>query len=81
MQNARQWVYYGASFADENPFDLSQYDAERDTLQFSEAQMREAMNRVWALAECFKGISLRSWEVPEGTATEILFKFEDVVGP
>ena len=80
MENARQWVDYGASFADENPFDLSQYDAERDTLQFTEAQMREAMDGVWAIAECFKGISLRSWEVPEGTATEILFKFEDV-GP
>ena len=42
--------------------------------------MSEAVDSVWAIAECFKGISLRSWEVPEGTATEILLKFEDV-GP
>ena len=80
MDSARQWVDYGASLADENPLDLSQYDAERDTLQFTEAQMSEAVDSVWAIAECFKGISLRSWEVPEGTATEILLKFEDV-GP
>jgi len=78
--NARQWVDYAASFSDENPLDLSQYEAERDTLQFTEAQMREAIEGVWAIAECFKGISMRSWEVPEGTATEVLFKFKDV-GP
>lgn len=77
MENARQWVDYGTSLADEDPFDLSQYEAERDTLQFTEAQMREAIDSVWAIAECFKGISLRSWEVSEGTATEMLLKFED----
>jgi len=80
MEIARKWVDYGVSVADENPFDLSRYEAERDTLQFTDTQMQEAIDRVWTIAECFKGISMRSWEVPEGTATEILLKFEDA-GP
>jgi len=94
IEKLRQWVDYGATVADddpvfgdvildsevENPFDFSEYEAERDTLQFSEEQMLEAVNCLWAMVECFQGISMRTWEVPEGTATEILFKFEDA-GP
>jgi hypothetical protein len=80
MENTREWVDYGASFADEDPFDLSRFEAERDTLQFTETQMREAIDGIWTIAECFKGISLRTWEVPEGTASEMLLKFEDT-GP
>ncbi len=80
LQGVRQWAGYAATMTDENPFDMSEYDAERDTLQFSETQIREAIDSLWAIAECFKGVSMRTWQAPEGMATEILLKFEDV-GP
>ncbi len=78
MEHARQWAEYAISFADEDTFNLSQYEAERDTLQFTDKQLREAIDGLWSIGKCFKGISLRSWEIADGTATEILFKFQDI---
>ena len=59
-------------------FDLTEYEAERDTLQFSEEQLADLANRCWNMAGCFKGISYRSYLGNGGTASEMLFKFNDI---
>lgn len=61
----------------EDIFDLSKYEAERDTLQFTEAELRDALQRVWAFGECFKGLSCRSHIDNNATVTEYLLKFQD----
>jgi hypothetical protein len=58
--------------------DLSEYEAERDTLQFSEAQLRDALDRILTMGECWKGASLRSHIDSGSTVTEFLLKFEDI---
>ena len=59
-------------------FDLSQYEADRDTLQFSEEQLRVYFQHYWNLGECWKGMSSRSYAQDGGTAAEFLLKFSDV---
>lgn len=78
MREARRWLRYASTRTRKSAFDMSVYEAERDTLQFSKAQLLEAAERVWEIGECFKGISMRSWETDQSTETEILFKFNDV---
>jgi len=59
-------------------FDLSQYEAERDTLQFSEEQLKDYFQGYWNLGGCWKGISSRSYAQGEGAAADFLLKFSDV---
>ena len=84
MKSLRTWIDYAETQIppDEDPFNLAEnYPAERDTLQFTEPQIRDALERWWAFAECFKGISVRSYHDATGTVSESLMKFEDVSAP
>ena len=80
MKSIRPWLAYGETqMRNEGvEFDLMGYEAERDTLQFSEIQLRDAFERCWDMAACWKGLSSRSYEESGATVTEFLFKFEDV---
>jgi hypothetical protein len=80
MDSLRTWIDFAETQIppDENPFNLAEnFPAERDTLQFTEPQIRDALERVWAFAECFKGISARSYHDATGTVSESHWKFED----
>ncbi len=82
MDSLRTWIDFAETQIppDENPFNLAEnFPAERDTLQFTEPQLRDALERVWTFAECFKGISARSYHDANGTVSESHWKFEDVV--
>lgn len=82
MNGIRSWLA-AVEQLDENraAIDLSQYEAERDTLQFSEEQLRDALDRMLKLVECWKGFSVRSYTQSDATITETLFKFEDIAPP
>jgi hypothetical protein len=54
------------------------FPAERDTLQFTEPQLRDAFERVWAMGKCWKGMSFRTYEDEDETVSEYLLKFEDI---
>ena len=58
--------------------DLSKYEAERDTLQFTEEQLKDHWNRFWTMGKCWKGFSLRSYPDNGGTSNEYLLKFKDI---
>ena len=58
--------------------DLSSYEAERDTLKFSEKEMEDVAQRIWNLIQGWKGFSARSYADSNGTATEFLFHFQDI---
>ena len=77
----RKWIDFAETQIppDESPFNLAErYPAERDTLQFTEPQLRDAFERVWAFGECFKGLSARTYEDGNATISESLMKFEDI---
>ena len=81
MKHAREWLEYGINEAKKNgksPLDLSVYEAERDTLQFTEPQLREFYESLAALSECFHGASSRSYQTDDGVASDWLFKFADI---
>jgi hypothetical protein len=81
MKSLRTWIDFAETQIppDESPFNLAErYPAERDTLQFTEPQLRDAFERVWAFTNCFKGLSFGSYEDATGTVSESLMKFEDV---
>jgi len=81
MKSLRTWIDFVETQipADESPFNLAEsFPAERDTLQFTEPQLRDAFERVWAFAGCMKGVSIRSYEDETGTVTESLMKFKDI---
>jgi hypothetical protein len=81
MKSLRTWIDFAETQIpkDEKPFDLAErYPAKRDTLQFTEPQLRDAFERVWAFADCFKGISIRTYHDTDGSVSESLLKFEDV---
>ena len=81
MKHGREWLEYGISEAKKNgksPLDLSVYEAERDTLQFTEPQLREFYDSLATLSECFHGLSVRSYQNDDGVASDWLLKFEDI---
>ena len=81
MKHAREWFEYGIDQAEKNgksPLDMSVYEAERDTLQFTEPQMREFIDSLATLSECFHGMSVRSHQAEGGVAADWFWKFEDV---
>ena len=81
MKSLRTWIDFAETQIPEgeNPFNLAEnFPAERDTLQFTEPQIRDALERVWTFAECFKGVSARSYHDATGTVSESHWKFEDV---
>ena len=81
MDSLRTWIDYAETQIppDESPFNLAErYPAERDTLQFTEPQLRDAFERVWAFGQCFKGVSIRTYEDGNATVSESLMKFNDI---
>ena len=81
MKSIRSWIDFAETQIPEGegPFNLAeQFPAERDTLQFTEPQLRDAFERIWAFAGCMKGVSIRSYHDETGTVTESLMKFEDI---
>ncbi|MFK7770432.1 MAG: hypothetical protein AB8B55_24695 [Mariniblastus sp.] len=80
MNSMRPWLDLFESRMKEAgiEFNLSEYEADRDTLQFSEAQLREAFERCWDMGACWKGYSGRASKERDGMVTEFLLKFEDV---
>ncbi len=81
MKSVRTWIDFAETQIppDESPFNLAErYPAERDTLQFTEPQLRDAFERVWTFAKCFQGLSIRSYEDGNATVSESLLKFEDI---
>lgn len=82
MDAIEKWWEYGVSQSEDQgvDLDLSSYEAERDTLQFTEEQLLDACDRVWTLLKCWEGISGRTYSQSGGMATEFLFKFQDISG-
>ena len=80
MNSMRPWLDFAQSkMRDEGvEFDMLGYTAERDTLQFTEAQLQDVFERCWDMAGCWKGYSSRSYEESGATVTEFLFKFQDL---
>ncbi|MEM9940674.1 MAG: hypothetical protein AAF939_03715 [Planctomycetota bacterium] len=58
--------------------DLSSYEAERDTLQFSQDQIVDHCQRMIKMIGCFHGASFRSYQSGNGTVTESVLKFKDL---
>ncbi len=84
MKGIETWNELALEFAEEAAleqditFDLSQYEAERDTLQFSEEQLKDYVQHYWNLSNCWKGFSARSFDDGAGRASEFLLKFSDI---
>jgi hypothetical protein len=82
MDSLEKWINYAEAQipADEKPYlDMAEsFPAERDTLQFTEPQLRDAFERVWAMGKCWKGMSFRTYEDEDETVSEYLLKFEDI---
>ena len=82
MDMLEKWIEFGYQEGKANgevSIDMAEtFPAERDTLQFSEEQLRDAYDRVWTFGKCMKGFSIRSYEDADGTVTESLIKFEDI---
>jgi len=83
MDMLEMWAEFGLKEArnktEVDPLDMvKMFPAERDTLQFTEAQLRDAFDRVWAMGKCFKGVSIRTYDDETGMVSEGLMKFEDI---
>ncbi len=80
MAFCQDWVLkmmeYGEQF--DAPTDFTQFEAERDTLQFSRQQIEEHLGTIRDFIGCWQGYSSRMYIEGDGTSTQYFYKFQDV---